>query len=152
MRRFALLLGGPLLLTEALKERLKGYRLLAADSGGRHALALDLSVELWLGDFDSSPPGLQQALPAPKEVLPEDKDLTDGEALLQRALAWGAEEVLLLGALGGRLDHTLALLELAFALLEKGVRVELTDGLARALPLLPGLHAFPLEPGSLIHI
>lgn len=34
MRRFALLLGGPLLATEALKERLRGYRLLAADSGG----------------------------------------------------------------------------------------------------------------------
>jgi thiamine pyrophosphokinase len=28
------------------------------------------------------------------------------------------------------------------------VRVELTDGLTRALPLLAGLHAFPLEKGS----
>ncbi len=148
MRRFALLLGGPLLVTAALKERLRGYRLLAADSGGRHALALGLPLELWLGDFDSSPPGLQEALPAPKEVLPQDKDLTDGEALLLKALELGAEEILLLGALGGRLDHTLAHLELAFALLEKGVRVELTDGLAWAIPLLPGLHAFPLEPGA----
>ncbi|MFN3179099.1 MAG: thiamine diphosphokinase, partial [Thermus sp.] len=56
MRRFALLLGGPLLVGEGLRERLKGYRLMAADSGGRHALALGLPLELWLGDFDSSPP------------------------------------------------------------------------------------------------
>ena len=148
MRRFALLLGGPLLATEALKERLEGYRLLAADSGGRHALALGLTLELWLGDFDSSPPWLQEALSAPKEVLPREKDLTDGEALLRKALEMGAEEVLLLGALGGRLDHTLVHLELAFLLAQKGVRVELTDGLTRAFPLLHGVHAFPLRPGA----
>lgn len=145
MRRFALLLGGPLLVTEALRQRLQGYRLLAADSGARHALALDLPLELWLGDFDSSPPWLQKALPAPKEALPREKDLTDGEALVRRALDLGAEEVLLLGGVGGRLDHTLAHLELGFLLAERGVRAELTDGLTRAFPLLPGRHAFPLE-------
>ncbi|GAA5335583.1 MULTISPECIES: thiamine diphosphokinase [Thermus] len=148
MRRFALLLGGPLLVTQALRERLKGFRLLAADSGGRHALALGLTPDLWLGDFDSSPAWLQKALPAPKEVLPQDKDLTDGEALLRRALALGAEEVLLLGGIGGRLDHTLAHLALAFGLAERGVRVALTDGLTWAYPLLPGEHAFPMEAGT----
>ncbi|WP_135256940.1 thiamine diphosphokinase [Thermus caldilimi] len=148
MRRFALFLGGPLLVTEVLRERLRGFHLLAADSGGRHALALGLPLELWLGDFDSSPLWLQQILPAPKEVLPRDKDLTDGEALVRKALELGAEEVLLLGGIGGRLDHTLAHLELAFLLAEKGVRAELTDGLTRAFPLLAGLHTFPLEKGS----
>jgi thiamine pyrophosphokinase len=144
--RLALLLGGPLLVTEGLRERLEGFRLWAADSGARHALALGLPLELWLGDMDSSPPWLD--LKAPKEVLPRDKDLTDGEALFRRALELGAEEVLGLGALGGRLDHTLAHLELAFLLAERGCRVELTDGLAWALPLLPGVHELPLEPGS----
>ncbi|TBH17239.1 thiamine diphosphokinase [Thermus thermamylovorans] len=147
MKRLALLLGGPLLTTEALKERLSGYRLLAADSGARHALALGLPLELWLGDFDSSPPWLREALPAPKETLPREKDQTDGEALVRRALELGAEEALLLGALGGRLDHTLAHLELAFHLAERGVRVELTDGLTQAFPLLLGPHAFPLAKG-----
>ncbi len=146
--RLALLLGGPLLVTEGLKERLWGFRLWAADSGARHALALGLPLELWLGDMDSSPPWLQEALPVPKEVLPREKDLTDGEALLRKALEAGAEEVLLLGGLGGRLDHTLAHLELAFLLAEKGSRVELTDGLTWALPLLPGTHGLPLRPGS----
>lgn len=148
MKRFALLLGGPLLATEALRARLQGYRLLAADSGGRHALALGLPLELWLGDFDSSPPWLQQILPAPKEVLPRDKDVTDGEALVRKALDLGAEAMLLLGALGGRLDHTLAHLELAFSLAALGVQVELSDGLTRAFPLLPGSHTFPLEAGA----
>lgn len=148
MKRFALLLGGPLLVTEGLKERLKAYRLMAADSGARHALALRLPLELWLGDFDSSPQWLQEALSTPKEVLPREKDLTDGEALVRKALELGAEEALLLGAIGGRLDHTLAHLELSFILAEKGVKVELTDGLTRAFPLLPGSHAFPLEEGT----
>ncbi|WP_105317671.1 thiamine diphosphokinase [Thermus tenuipuniceus] len=148
MKRFALLLGGPLLVTEALRARLQGYRLLAADSGARHALTLGLPLELWLGDFDSSPPWLQAALPAPREVLPREKDLTDGEALVRKALDLGAEAMLLLGALGGRLDHTLAHLELAFYLAALGVQVELSDGLTRAFPLLPGSHTFPLEPGA----
>ncbi|GLV47735.1 thiamine pyrophosphokinase [Thermus sp. LT1-2-5] len=148
MNRFALLLGGPLLVTEALKARLEGHRLLAADSGGRHALALGLTPEVWLGDFDSSPPWLQSALPSPKEALPREKDLTDGEALLQKALALGAGEVLLLGGIGGRLDHTLAHLALSFSLAEEGVKVALTDGLTWAYPLLPGTHAFPLAAGT----
>ncbi|WP_114312890.1 thiamine diphosphokinase [Thermus caldifontis] len=148
MKRFALLLGGPLLVTAALQERLKAYRLMAADSGARHALALGLPLELWLGDFDSSLKWLQNALSAPKEGLPREKDLTDGEALVRKALELGAEELLLLGGIGGRLDHTLAHLELSFLLAEKGVRVELTDGLTRAFPLLTGNHAFPLEKGT----
>ncbi len=148
MRRFALLLGGPLLVTAALRERLKAYRLMAADSGARHALALGLPLELWLGDFDSSPKWLHNALSAPKEGLPREKDLTDGEALVRKALELGAEELLLLGGIGGRLDHTLAHLELSFLLAQKGVRVELTDGLTRAFPLLRGRHTFPLEEGT----
>ncbi|WP_243027543.1 thiamine diphosphokinase [Thermus albus] len=148
MRRFALLLGGPLLVTAALRERLKAYRLMAADSGARHALALGLPLELWLGDFDSSPQWLQEALSTPKEVLPREKDLTDGEALVRKALELGVEELLLLGGIGGRLDHTLAHLELAFTLVEKGVRAELTDGLTRVFPLPFGQHTFHLEAGA----
>lgn len=142
--RLALLLGGPLLVTEKLRKRLEAFHLWAADSGGRHALELGLPLELWLGDMDSSPPWLQEALPAPKVLLPPDKDLTDGEALVRKALEAGPEEILLLGALGRRLDHTLAHLELAFVLQEKGIRVELTDGLTQALPLLAGHHTIPL--------
>ncbi|MGQ9692102.1 MAG: hypothetical protein ACUVQC_01265 [Thermaceae bacterium] len=43
--RLALLLGGPLLLTEELKRRLEAYPLWAADSGARHALLLERSLE-----------------------------------------------------------------------------------------------------------
>lgn len=148
MVRLALLLGGPLLVTEGLKARLEGFRFLAADSGARHALALGVEPEIWLGDFDSSPPWLLERLSAPREVLPKDKDLTDGEALLRRALALGPAELLLLGGIGGRLDHTLAHLNLAFGAAERGLKVALSDGLAWAYPLLPGRHAFPLAPGT----
>jgi len=144
--RLALLLGGPLLVTEGLRERLRGYVLWAADSGARHALELGLPLALWLGDFDS---GGGLPLNAPREALPVDKDLTDGEALLRRALEAGAEEVLLLGGVGGRLDHSLAHLLLALEAARRGVRVELTNGLETLHPLLPGRHLFPLAPGTL---
>ncbi|MGQ9754278.1 MAG: thiamine diphosphokinase [Thermaceae bacterium] len=147
--RLALLLGGPLLLTEELKRRLEAYPLWAADSGARHALLLGRSLERWLGDFDS---GKNLPLEALKELLPQDKDLTDGEALLQKALEKGAKEVLLLGSLGGRLDHTLAHLLLALKVAHMGVRVELTNGLETLHPLLPGRHRFPLAPGTLFSL
>jgi thiamine pyrophosphokinase len=45
----------------------------------------------------------------PVEVLPRDKDDTDGQLALSRALALDPSEVLLVGFLGGpRLDHGLA--------------------------------------------
>ncbi len=147
--RFALLLGGPLLVTEEVKERLRGYTLWAADSGARHALELGLVPSLWLGDFDS---GSGLPLKAPKEILPVDKDLTDGEALLERALKEGAKEILLLGGVGGRLDHTLAHLLWALRAAQQGVRVELTNGLETLYPLLPGRHRFALAPGTLFSL
>ncbi|MER3451888.1 MAG: thiamine diphosphokinase [Thermus sp.] len=147
--RFALLLGGPLLVTEEVKERLRGYTLWAADSGARHALELGLVPSLWLGDFDS---GSGLPLKAPREILPVDKDLTDGEALLERALKEGAKEILLLGGVGGRLDHTLAHLLWALRAAQQGVRVELTNGLETLYPLLPGRHRFALAPGALFSL
>lgn len=147
--RFALLLGGPLLVMEELKERLRGYTLWAADSGARHALEIGLMPSLWLGDFDSG----KGLLPgAPKETLPLDKDLTDGEALLERALREGAKEILLLGGVGGRLDHTLAHLLLALRVAQRDVRVEATNGLEALFPLLPGRHQFALAPGALFSL
>ena len=54
---FAILLGGQVMATDRLKRQLAGSRVIAADSGILHAPELGLDVELWVGDFDSNPPG-----------------------------------------------------------------------------------------------
>lgn len=85
--------------------------LVCADGGTRHCLALGLTPDVVVGDLDSVGQDVVAEL-ARLEVAverhPTDKDQTDLELALERALRDGADEVLLLGALGGRLDQTLA--------------------------------------------
>jgi thiamine pyrophosphokinase len=84
---------------------------ICADGGIRHALALGLTPALAVGDFDSSAPELVAAMVAqgvPIKRLPTEKDQTDTHVALIEALSRGATEIMLIGATGGRLDHTLA--------------------------------------------
>ena len=84
----------------------------AADGGARLAAALGLSIDRWVGDGDSLGADGVEALRArgvPVETAALDKDESDTELGLIAALAGGATEVVLLGALGGpRPDHELA--------------------------------------------
>jgi thiamine pyrophosphokinase len=150
--RFAILLGGSLELTPRLRrelERSGGLRVIAADGGMAHAQVLGLPVELWVGDFDSSPPELLAQYPeVPREVYPREKDKTDGELAIAAARSRGARELLLLGALGGQSDHSLAHLTLALALAKQGLSIVLSSGLEEAHPLLPGRFHFDFPPST----
>lgn len=152
MSRFAILLGGRLELTPRLRQQLErgeGVRVIAADGGMAHARALGLAAELWVGDFDSSPPELlAEYAEVPREVYPREKDKTDGELAIAAARSRGAGELLLLGALGGQSDHSLAHLTLALALAKQGLRITLSSGLEEAHPLLPGRCRFDFPPGT----
>jgi len=86
------------------------YRI-GADGGTRHILALGLRPDVIVGDLDSV--GAQvvaelEAAGVAVERHPVTKDQTDLEIAIERALKDGADEVLLVAALGGRLDQTLA--------------------------------------------
>jgi thiamine pyrophosphokinase len=82
-----------------------------ADGGGAHALARGLVPHLVIGDMDSLPDAARADLAAQGcrfVVHPRAKDETDLELALTYAVEQGAHEIIVLGALGGRLDHTLA--------------------------------------------
>lgn len=96
----------------ALEKRLQpDDYLICADGGSRHCAALDLRPHVVVGDLDSAEQALLDAWRAAGTAIeghPPAKDQTDLELALERAVADGADEILLLGALGGRLDQTLA--------------------------------------------
>lgn len=114
-----------------------GDLVIAADSGLLLAGAAGLAPDLVVGDFDSLPAGLE----AGHEVRrhPTCKDASDLELALEEAAARGAGECLVLGALGGRLDHTLFNV---VALLERAAELGV-----RALVAAPGTEVFLAGPG-----
>lgn len=85
--------------------------LIAADGGAHHAVAMGLLPRVVVGDLDSIEPALAEQLASQGVELerhPPAKNKTDLELALERAIRDGAKEILLLGALGGRLDQSLA--------------------------------------------
>ncbi len=83
---------------------------IAADGGSVHLERWGIDPHLVVGDLDSLDADARSRLSRLKvERHPAEKDKTDTELAVDRALAAGADEVILLGALGGaRLDHAVA--------------------------------------------
>jgi len=101
------------------------------DGGARHALELGLQPDVVVGDMDSVEPSLRQRLEEEEVRLidfPCRKDETDLELAVRYALAQGATDLVLLAALGGRMDHTLANLMLLASPDLGDVRVRVIEG------------------------
>jgi len=88
----------------------------AADGGARHATRLGLAIDRWVGDGDSIEASDLDELRAqgiPIDLVAADKDESDTELAIDAAIAAGADDVVVLGAFGGRrLDHSIANLTL----------------------------------------
>ena len=86
--------------------------IVAADGGARHAPALGLGIDRWVGDGDSlGEDGIAELVAAGVRVdrAAADKDQSDTELAILAALEWDPTAITILGALGGpRIDHALA--------------------------------------------
>lgn len=151
---FTILLGGEAVPTPRLVRQVAGSRVIAADSGMRHAGPLGLVPELWTGDFDSVDAALDAAhREIPREVFPPAKDLTDGEIAVEAALARCATSLTLVGAFGGpRADHAFLHLALGVRLAERGLDILLTSGTQEGVPLLAGACRLDYLPGTVFSV
>lgn len=85
------------------KNYITGRFIICADSGYTKCRALGVEPDLVLGDFDSSPvPDTDAEL----IVLPSRKDDTDTFYAVKTAIARGYGDILILGGIGSRIDHT----------------------------------------------
>ena len=111
--------------------------LVAVDGGLRHTRALVRAPHVLIGDLDSvTDEEIDWVSAAGGRVLryPPAKDETDPELALDLARADGYTTILLVGALGGRVDHLLGNLSLL------------------AHPALEGLDARIIQPGTEIFL
>lgn len=154
MSRFVILLDGSLEPRARLRAQLAGRRVIAADGGIRHAAALGLNPELWLGDFDSAPAtGDMPWRDVPRIAFPQDKDRTDGELAVEAARERGGSDLLLAGAFGGpRADHAMLHAMHALRLAGEGLKVMMSDGMQEGYPILPGEHDFDFPAGTLFSL
>ena len=143
-------------LVAALDLGADGARVVAADSGIAHALALGLRIDVAVGDFDSVDPELLASVEAGGarvERHPTAKDATDLELALDTAVGLGADRVVVLGGHGGRLDHFLANALVLTAPKYAAVDVEALVGEAVVSVVRPGSgFRFAGRPGQLVTI
>jgi thiamine pyrophosphokinase len=149
MTRFAILLGGKLMVTPRLLGQLAGARVIAADSGMAHAGPLGVTPELWVGDFDSADASLiARHRDVPREAHPPDKDATDGSLAIASAISRGGDDFVLAGGLGGQADHTLGHFGQILYLARIGLPGFITSGDEEAHPIVPGTTTLDIPPQS----
>lgn len=102
---------------------------IAADGGYDNALALGERVDMLVGDLDSVSAELPKDLKTVK--VPAEKDFSDLQLAIEEALDKGADEIVIIGGLSGRLDHTLATLASLSSLAELRVHAHVNDGYNR---------------------
>jgi len=103
---------------------------ISVDGGAAHLRRLGIMPDMLLGDFDSAQKedveyfkelGIQVA------QFPAEKDMTDSELAIEKALELGADEVVFIGAVGTRFDHSMANIFLLKKLMDKKVEACIAD-------------------------
>lgn len=125
MKRCVIIGGAEIKDYEAIKKHLTASDFyIFCDSGLFHIEKLGISPSLIIGDFDSHP---NPDLPCETITLPRAKDDTDTFFAAKLAIDRGFSDFLIIGAIGGRLDHTLGNISILHMLHSKGFSARIVD-------------------------
>lgn len=100
--------GGNRVRRETLLENIKDRYIVVADGGIKNLVGTDIIPDEVLGDFDSIDEEGKSFIEKNNikiEKYPSRKDFTDTELCLEVLLKKGADDIIILGATGTRLDH-----------------------------------------------
>lgn len=132
-RRVVIIAGGEIHNLAFLRSRIDALSpeaVICADSGARHVQAIGMVPRMIVGDMDSLPPDLVDAFAGQGVEIRRysaDKNETDTELAFAAACDLHPSEIWVFGALGYRLDHTLANLSLLLKGAEREIPVTLLD-------------------------
>ena len=116
--------------------------LICADAGYIYAKKLNLAVDLLVGDFDSL-----TNIPSNINLyrLPKEKDETDLYISIEEGIKRGYQEFEIYGALGGRIEHSIANIQILSNIVAKGYKAKIIDQNTTVEVLTPGVHIYSKE-------
>ncbi len=110
---------------------------ICADNSFVKALGENIRIDLIIGDFDTGTPS---AFPIGTEILkfPIEKDDTDTMLCIKEAEKRGFTEIVIVGGLSGRLDHTFANIQSIAYGKANGLNIKISDGENEVFLIHPG--------------
>ncbi len=128
------------------KELISGF-VIAADKGLEYALKAGIVPDLCVGDFDSAKCDIPENVECIRAV--PEKDDTDTILAANAAIERGFKRLRFLCALGGRLGHTLANIQMLYGLKKRGIDAEMYGEHERVEILLNEIKCFKCFKGYL---
>ena len=123
---------------------------IAVDGGLKYLTECGIEPDFLLGDFDSLGEEYVETVAKYRGMgedhfrqLPVVKDDTDTLAAAKLGISRGYKEFLIYGAMGGRLDHTMANIQAMIWILRNGGRASMLDGDTRVTVIGPGVFEIP---------
>ncbi|MCD6152671.1 MAG: thiamine diphosphokinase [Syntrophobacterales bacterium] len=119
--------------SEFIRRRLKEANspiIICADGAARHLRPLNVIPAFIIGDMDSIDNETVRYFDKKGSTIltyPGDKDETDTQLAIEYALKLQPDEIFIFGALGGRIDHTLANISLLIMGVKQGIDIKIID-------------------------
>lgn len=112
------------------KEMADGAFLIGADSGANCLFLYNIKPDLLVGDFDSIDKKVLDHFKKSNcniDTYPTEKDFTDTEIAVEKALSMKPNKIVLMGCTGSRVDHMLGNIGMLKKCLENGVDACIVD-------------------------
>lgn len=106
-----------------------GFSIIAADSGANSLYKYNIIPKILIGDFDSIDKNVLEYFKDKCEITkyPKEKDYTDTEIALEKAIELNAKEIVFLGCTGTRVDHLIGNLCILNKAINRGVDAHIVD-------------------------
>jgi thiamine pyrophosphokinase len=126
----ALIVGNGEETDKSIIENIKYDYVICADGGLEKVKSYGIMPDVIIGDFDSVDISVlkqYESYNVPIEKFPSEKDCTDMDLAVEFAVSKGYNNIILTGASGSRLDHTLGNIMLMEKYFKTGVNITIID-------------------------
>jgi len=154
--RALILVNGELYRPDVLRSRIRTETfdlVLGVDRGAHYASTLDVALNAVIGDLDSLTDLERQDIGNPQFIrYPAEKNETDLELALLYAKKQGADNIVLVGVMGGRMDMTIGNILLITRENLSSCRVEVWHGEQTGWVIKPPGEDIPGHPGDTVSL